>query len=174
MKSSICDIIIRTTYCRSLAGNFFPRVRLFSAPAGVVAPWLGERGRQFGIILHVGFLLDKSFGSATPISLARHKTAILSMTLTRGKRPACPDVDCGRVVACPTCDAGVYSLVLLPEKSQRTRRPALRSMAWGRLCFLRDMLSQRKQNELVCHNDTQAHKTRFSLIYCHISHPPPD
>ena len=57
------------------------------ATAGVVALRLGKQGHQFGIILHVGFLLDKSFGSATLISLARHKTAILSMTLPRGRRP---------------------------------------------------------------------------------------
>ena len=57
------------------------------APAGIVAPRLGKQGRQFGVILHVSFLLDKSFGSATLISLARHKTAILSMTLPRGRWP---------------------------------------------------------------------------------------
>ena len=57
------------------------------APAGVVALRLGKQGRQFGIILHVGFLLDKSFGSVTLISLARHKRAIFSMTFPRGWRP---------------------------------------------------------------------------------------
>ena len=31
------------------------------APAGIVAPRLGKQGRQFGIMLHVGFLLDKKF-----------------------------------------------------------------------------------------------------------------
>lgn len=83
------------------------------APASVVAPRLDKQGRQFGVILHIGFLLDKSFGSATLISLARHKTAILSMTLPRGaaarrgKRPTCPAADRGRGMACPTCGAGV-------------------------------------------------------------------
>ena len=83
------------------------------ATAGVVAPRLGKQGRQSGIMRHVGFLLDKSFGSTTLMSLARHKTAILGMTLPRGaaarrdKRPACPTADRGRGVACPTCGAGV-------------------------------------------------------------------
>ena len=31
------------------------------ASAGVVAPRLGKQGLQFGIILHIGFLLDKKF-----------------------------------------------------------------------------------------------------------------
>ena len=31
------------------------------ATTGVVTPRLGKQGRQFGIILHVGFLLDKKY-----------------------------------------------------------------------------------------------------------------
>ena len=31
------------------------------ATAGIVAPRLGEHGRQVGIMLHVGFLLDKKY-----------------------------------------------------------------------------------------------------------------
>src|SRR5699024_6755164 len=98
------------------------------APAGVVTPRLCK-GRQFGIILHVGFLLDKSFGSATLISLARHRTAILSMTLPRGRRPggASSQLVRLRIVAVGGLShlrRWCCSLVLLPEKSQRTRRPA--------------------------------------------------
>ena len=39
------------------------------AATGVVTLRPGKQGRQFGIILHVAFLLDKSFGNATLISL---------------------------------------------------------------------------------------------------------
>ena len=68
------------------------------APAGIVTPRLGKQSTLDRVLLHVVFLLDKKFGSATLISLARHKTAILSMTLRGGGGPegqAASLSDCG-------------------------------------------------------------------------------
>lgn len=74
--------------------------------------------------------LIKSIGSATLISLARHKTAILSMTLPRGGGG--PEGQAASLSGCGSWPWGglshlrhwCCSLVFLPEKSQRTCRPA--------------------------------------------------
>ena len=76
--------------------------------------------------------LIKSIGSATLISLARHKTAILDMTLPlgcggrSGQAASLSTPDRGRGVAMPHLRCWYGSLVLPWEKSQRTHRSAPR------------------------------------------------
>ena len=80
--------------------------------------------------------LAEVVGSATHISLARHKTAILGMALPlgcggrSGQAASLSTPDRGRGVAMPHLRRWYGSLVLPWEKSQRTRRPAPRQ-SWG-------------------------------------------
>ena len=60
---------------------------------------------------------------------------------------------------------GLSGFFLHPYGGERHPGPPLPAL--GQL-----VPKQRKQNALVCRNDTQAHKTAFSLMYCPISHPP--
>ena len=99
------------------------------------APAIGCRPFAF---LHIGTIcLEVRIRSAALIFLARHKTAILGMALPlgcggrSGQATSLSTPDRGRGVAMPHLRRWYGSLILLWEKSQRTRRPAPRQ-SWGR------------------------------------------
>jgi len=96
-----------------------------------------RKGRWPFAFLHLlGTNCPEVVRSATHISLVRHKTAILGMALPlgcgspEGQAASLSTPVRGRGVAMPHLRRWYRSLVLLWEKSQRTRRPAPRQ-SWG-------------------------------------------